>query len=172
MDLPYCKPNFRSFGVLVRKLNLLKEKSRDINTDAKEKDEIKQVTSYHECSLPVDVKLNDEVRLEKINFSNQHELPELSIEDQCLVFAFYILVKKSKPKDDLAHEQLLPYLQAILSGNASNEIWALRFSSLLVGHFPGVWANCRASYLGLYRSIFALGEHRTVRMPVRVIYAV
>ena len=112
-------------------LNLLKEKSRDINTDAKEKDEIKQVTSYHECSLPVDVKLNDEVRLEKINFSNQHELPELSIEDQCLVFAFYILVKKSKPKDDLAHEQLLPYLQAILSGNASNQIWALRFSSLL-----------------------------------------
>ena len=55
----------------------------------------------------------------------------MSIEDQCLVFAFYILVKKSKPKDDLAHEQLLPYLQAILSGNASNQIWALRFSSLL-----------------------------------------
>ena len=112
-------------------LNLLKEKSRDIKIDAEEKDKIKQDTSNHECSLPVDVKLNDEVRLEKIDFSTQHELPELSMEDQCLVFAFYTLVKKSKPKDDLAHEQLLPYLQAILSGNTSNQIWALRFSSLL-----------------------------------------
>ena len=45
-------------------------------------------------------------------------------------------------------------------------------SSLLVGHFPVVWANCRASYFGLYRSIFALGVHHTPRMPIRVFCAV
>ena len=47
----------------------------------------------------------------------------------------------------------------------------MHFSSLLVGHFPVVWANCRASCFGLYRLIFALGEHHIVRMPVRVFCA-
>ena len=47
----------------------------------------------------------------------------------------------------------------------------MHFSSLLVGYFPVVWANCRASCFGLYRSIFALGEHHIVRMPVRVFCA-
>ena len=43
---------------------------------------------------------------------------------------------------------------------------------LLVGHFPVVWASCKVSYFGLYRSIFALGAHHTPRMPICELCAV
>ena len=84
-----------------------------------------------ENSLPKDLKLDDEVRLDKIMFANERQTPDLSMDEQCLVFAIYNLVKKSKPKDDLANEQLLPYLEAILSSNLSIQIWALRTNALL-----------------------------------------
>ena len=52
-----------------------------------------------ENSLPKDLKLDDEVRLDKIMFANERQIPDLSMDEQCLVFAIYNLVKKSKPKD-------------------------------------------------------------------------
>ena len=46
-----------------------------------------------------------------------------------------------------------------------------KFPSLLVGHLRVVWAICRASFSGLYRSIFALGGHHILRSSVRVFSA-
>ena len=80
--------------------------------------------------FPKDLKLEDEVRLDKIKFIDERESPQLTQLEQCVVFAIYNLTKRSKPKDDLANEELLPYLEAILS-TKSIQIWALRTNALL-----------------------------------------
>ena len=112
-------------------LNFIKERSSIMEVDHKIERDLVNCIGEHEQNLPKDLKLDDEVRMNKIKFVNQREGPELSKHEQCLVFAIYNVVKKSKPKDDLANEQLLPYLEAILSGNFQDQIWALRTNVLL-----------------------------------------
>ena len=87
-------------------LNFIKERSNGVkedNTIERER-ENDECIREHEQNLPKDLKLDDEVRLDKIKFVNQRDIPELSKIEQCLVFAIYNVVKKSKPKDDLANE--------------------------------------------------------------------
>ena len=85
----------------------------------------------NQLHFPKDLKLDDEVRLDKIHFVDDRTCPVLTKIEQCIVFAVYNIVKKSKPRDDLANEQLLPYLETVLSGGLENQIWALRTNALL-----------------------------------------
>ena len=71
------------------------------------------------------------VSLLLVHFVDDRTYPVLTKIEQCIVFAVYNIVKKSKPKDDLANEQLLPYLETVLSGGLENQIWALRTNALL-----------------------------------------
>ena len=111
-------------------LNLLKKQGRDVElfTEVAQSDIEIDSSKYH---FPKDLKLDDEVRLDKIQFVDDRTYPKLSKLEQCLVFAVYDIVKKSKPKDDLANEQLIPYLETVLSVQLEDQIWALRTNALL-----------------------------------------
>ncbi len=83
--------------------------------------------------LPRDIKLDDEVRLDKIKFTDSDRnsrLLSLGPTEQAVVLAMFTIKQHSMPKDELTHEELAPYLEAIL-GSASRQCWALRFSALL-----------------------------------------
>ncbi|XP_062549975.1 tetratricopeptide repeat protein 27 isoform X2 [Armigeres subalbatus] len=74
-----------------------------------------KVTHGH-ISLPTMLKLDDDVRLEKIKFTNEQEnvdaqLPSLVQE---IVLSKILFLKYSQPKDKLADEELKPYLTALL----------------------------------------------------------
>merc|ERR1719273_1771018 len=60
----------------------------------------------NDADLPKDIKLDDEVRLDKIKFVEHRELEALSESEQCLVFALYNLAKRSQPKDAWTNEWL------------------------------------------------------------------
>ena len=112
-------------------LNFIKDRNTCTQADVEVLGDITNGTCENNEHFPKDLKLDDEVRLDKIKFTDQREFPELTMPEQCLVFGIYNLVKRSKPKDDLANEELLPYLEAILSSKSSNQIWALRTNTLL-----------------------------------------
>ena len=111
-------------------LNLIKNGSSDSVTcpTAEQNDNDLEANPNY---FPKDLKLDDEVRLNKIKFVDERIYTELSKDEQCLVFAIFNIVRKSTPKDDLANEQLLPYLEAILGGKLRNQIWGLRTNALL-----------------------------------------
>ena len=111
-------------------LNFIKERNHSAPDDLPVQSNAVSGMSETNKDLPRDVKLDDEVRLEKIRFVNQREPPVLTKEEQCFLFALYILVKRSQPKDELSNEKLLPYLEALL-GQRSDQIWALRTNTLL-----------------------------------------
>ena len=79
--------------------------------------------------LPQDLKLDDEVRLDKINFSENRPKTELSVTECALILSQFYFLKRSQPKDSLFKEELVPYLDIIL-GN-SNTNWSLRSVALL-----------------------------------------
>ena len=105
------------------------ESDKESLTESKENDD--GSLDSNKIYFPKDMKLDDEVRLDKIQFVDERECPTLSKNEQCLVFAIYNIVKKSTPKDELANEQLIPYLETILNGKIENQIWALRTNALL-----------------------------------------
>lgn len=79
--------------------------------------------------LPTDLKLDDEVRLDKIAFSEDREISDLSLTHCAVLLAQYFCQKRSKPKDELLKEELMPYLDAILNNRQTN--WCLKFIALL-----------------------------------------
>ena len=94
------------------------ESDKESLTELKENDD--GSLDSNKMHFPKDMKLDDEVRLDKIQFVDERECPTLSKSEQCLVFAIYNIVKKSTPKDELANEQLIPYLETILNGKIEN----------------------------------------------------
>ncbi|CAG4912678.1 unnamed protein product [Colias eurytheme] len=85
--------------------------------------------THGNSELPPDVELQDDVRLNKIAFNekiNEADLPSLE-QTLCLLHAQYLL--KSQPKDDLLHEELRPYIDAV--NNQKNGPWSTRVAALL-----------------------------------------
>ncbi|XP_021912944.1 tetratricopeptide repeat protein 27 isoform X2 [Zootermopsis nevadensis] len=80
--------------------------------------------------LPKDLRLNNEVRLDKIKFSNETdgEFPTLHPLEQAVVLGIFVQTLKSQPKDKLADEELMPYLMCLLSHPV---LWSLQMSALL-----------------------------------------
>lgn len=82
--------------------------------------------------LPKDVRLQDEVRLEKMAISkeeNVRPLPSLSPVQQAVVLNCYALEQRSQPCDELLTEELEPYLQLVL---AQPQTWSVQTSALLL----------------------------------------
>lgn len=82
-----------------------------------------------DLDLPADLKLDDEVRLDKIAFSQKRQGSSLTKTECAIILAEYFLKKRSQPKDALLKEELMPYLDAILSNQTTN--WCLKSLALL-----------------------------------------
>ncbi|XP_063230789.1 tetratricopeptide repeat protein 27 [Bacillus rossius redtenbacheri] len=80
--------------------------------------------------LPKDLNLDDEVRLNQVNFLNEAdgEYPVLTPLEQAVVLSKFIHTQKSQPKDKVAEEELLPYLSCLL---ANPQSWSLQMAALL-----------------------------------------
>ncbi|KPJ19066.1 Tetratricopeptide repeat protein 27 [Papilio machaon] len=86
--------------------------------------------SHGDTELPPDIELQDDLRLNKIEFVekvNQSELPSLE-QTLCLLTVQYI--QKSQPKDDLMIEELQPYIEAVLTQQKGP--WSTRVAALLI----------------------------------------
>nr|XP_032513586.1 tetratricopeptide repeat protein 27 isoform X2 [Danaus plexippus plexippus] len=86
--------------------------------------------SHGDSELPPDIELQDDVRLNKIQYNEsvtQAELPSLE-QTLCLLTVQYLL--KSQPKDELMKEELQPYIEAILS--QAKGPWSTRVEALLI----------------------------------------
>lgn len=66
--------------------------------------------------LPKLLKLDDDVRLEKIQFSNPEDNAVMTLPSliQCLVFTKLKYIFRSQPKDRLSEEEIEPYITALL----------------------------------------------------------
>ena len=85
-----------------------------------------------DSELPQDLKLDDEVRLDKIKFNdleNDLEGQTLTLLDQVVLINAFGLKKRSRPIDELSQEELKPYLDAIL--NSEQSCWIINASALL-----------------------------------------
>lgn len=93
--------------------------------------------------LPKDVKLDDDVRLNQISFSDSNvtEVPDMSEIEQAALICLFEHRRKSRPNDKLHIEELVPYLSCLLS---QPKVWSLHASALL------------------YRSKLESNERRTV----------
>lgn len=83
------------------------------------------------CDSPVDVSLDDEVRLNKIEYANKPdgECPELTSLQQAVLLGILVYTQKSQPKDGLADEELESIIRCILD---KPKIWSLKLSTLLI----------------------------------------
>ena len=85
--------------------------------------------------LPVDLKLEDEVRLDRIKFAEESRndaaaAAHLRPFEQAVLVAAFTLKQRAQPRDELTNEELLPYLTTILS--SKRQSWALKTSALLL----------------------------------------
>jgi hypothetical protein len=85
-----------------------------------------------ENDLPKDLKLDDEVRMDKIKFVDSKRgstTSSLGPTGQAVVLAAFTLKQRSQPNDALTNEELTPYLATILDTN--RPCWAIKTSALL-----------------------------------------
>ncbi|KAJ8686374.1 hypothetical protein QAD02_022168 [Eretmocerus hayati] len=88
----------------------------------------KDLFSYRKCELlPKVINLSDELRLEKIEFTEEKEMNELGSIEEAIVMAKFFQLQSSQPKDELIHEELLPYLEIIIDNSVN---WPLKMSAL------------------------------------------
>ncbi|XP_043288153.1 tetratricopeptide repeat protein 27 isoform X2 [Venturia canescens] len=88
----------------------------------------KEIYPFRSCpDLPKPLELNDELRLERIEFVEVKERPHLgSIEDSIvLTKCFHLLL--SQPKDKLTDEEIIPYLNNVIEYTKN---WPLLMSAL------------------------------------------
>ncbi|XP_014292840.3 tetratricopeptide repeat protein 27 [Halyomorpha halys] len=79
--------------------------------------------------FPKDVLLNDDVRMPQVAFTNPQDgdFPALYPLEQATLLAVYVFKKKSQAKDHLQNEELMPFLNCLLS---HPKVWAFQFSAL------------------------------------------
>ncbi|XP_046664658.1 tetratricopeptide repeat protein 27 [Homalodisca vitripennis] len=80
--------------------------------------------------LPKDVRLEDDVRLNQIAFSDSDisNFPMLTPAEQAAILAACMHKQKSQPKDNLHLEEIYPYLTCL---TAQPRVWAIQMSALL-----------------------------------------
>ncbi|KAJ8722438.1 hypothetical protein PYW07_003618 [Mythimna separata] len=86
--------------------------------------------SHGGSQLPPDLELQDDVRLNKIAYTeaiSQAELPSLE-QILCLLTVQYLM--KAQPKDELMNEELAPYIEAVLTQKKG--AWPTRVAALLI----------------------------------------
>ncbi|XP_067012232.2 tetratricopeptide repeat protein 27 isoform X2 [Anabrus simplex] len=91
---------------------------------------VEQINWHQTCNLPRDLRLNDEVRLDHIKFVSEEDgtVPAMTPVQQAVVLGMFVQTQKSQPVDELADEELLPYLQCVL---IRPQWWSLQMAALL-----------------------------------------
>ena len=76
---------------------------------------IDEFLSIVQEDLPKDVKLEDEVRLERVKFADaSSSSAPLSLIGQCVVMGKFTVRQRARPKDELTREELQPFLEIII----------------------------------------------------------
>ncbi|XP_072943862.1 tetratricopeptide repeat protein 27 [Epargyreus clarus] len=86
--------------------------------------------THGNSELPPEIELQDDVRLNKIQFNEQISQAELPSLEQTLCLLTVQYIQKSQPKDDLMTEELQPYIEAVLLQKRGP--WSTRVASLLI----------------------------------------
>ncbi|XP_049867061.1 tetratricopeptide repeat protein 27 [Pectinophora gossypiella] len=86
--------------------------------------------SHGDSELPPEVELQDDVRLDKIQYNEEIRTANLPSLEQTLCLLTIQYLQKSQPKDDLTTEELQAYIQAILSQDKGP--WSTRAAALLI----------------------------------------
>ncbi|KAI5641769.1 tetratricopeptide repeat protein 27 [Phthorimaea operculella] len=86
--------------------------------------------SHGNSELPPDVELQDDVRLNKIQYNENISTAELPSLEQTLCLLTIQYLQKATAKDDLQHEELQPYIEAILTQKKGP--WSTRVAALLI----------------------------------------
>lgn len=82
--------------------------------------------------LPTLLQLDDDVRLERIQFVDEADnaILKLSNVEQSLILATFQYIQRSQPKDKLANEEVTPYLSTLLYQECGP--WPVRVAALLL----------------------------------------
>ncbi|XP_058464178.1 tetratricopeptide repeat protein 27 [Malaya genurostris] len=88
--------------------------------------------THGRVSLPTILKLDDDVRLDKIKFTDEQENSDAQLPSivQQMVLTKIVFLKYSQPKDKLADEELEPYIKSLLYQHHGP--WATRVASLFL----------------------------------------
>ncbi|KAG7188280.1 hypothetical protein KM043_007944 [Ampulex compressa] len=88
----------------------------------------KDLFPFKPCeNLPKSLNLNDDVRLERIEYSEDKTIVQLGAMEEAIILAKHVELQLSQPKDKLTDEEIMPYLNFVID-NTSN--WALKMTSL------------------------------------------
>ncbi|XP_054014980.1 tetratricopeptide repeat protein 27 [Hylaeus anthracinus] len=83
---------------------------------------------FRHCeNLPKSLDLNDDVRLERVEFSENIEHIQLGTVEEAIILAEYMQLQLSQPKDKLMDEEVKPYLTAVID---STKNWSLKTTAL------------------------------------------
>ncbi|KAM0734749.1 Tetratricopeptide repeat protein 27 [Formica fusca] len=77
--------------------------------------------------IPKSLNLNDELRLERIEFSEYKEEIQLGALEEAIILAKYVQLQMCQPKHKLTDEEIMPYLRKVIE-NTKN--WSLKMTSL------------------------------------------
>lgn len=80
--------------------------------------------------LPPLVELEDDVRLERIQFVEELKPTELSSIEQTVCFGYIKYLNKHRPADSLKNEEILPFLNGLLS--CGHGPWSVRVAAILM----------------------------------------
>ncbi|XP_076685690.1 tetratricopeptide repeat protein 27-like [Andrena cerasifolii] len=86
-----------------------------------------QFPSRRTEDLPKSLELNDDVRLERIEFSEGVRGAQLGAVEEAIILVKHIQLQLSQPKDKLTDEEGKPYLNAVID---STRNWSVKMASL------------------------------------------
>uniref|UniRef100_A0A8D8Q8Z0 Tetratricopeptide repeat protein 27 n=1 Tax=Cacopsylla melanoneura TaxID=428564 RepID=A0A8D8Q8Z0_9HEMI len=87
-------------------------------------------------TLPHNVKLDDDTRLDTIAYEDAARIPSLSSSQQLIVYANLVYIYRTSPKDGLKLEELRPYIDVLLGQDVQEGgaklLWGVRYGVLFL----------------------------------------
>ena len=116
-------------GLLGKRTKWQEKAVAQLTLDIQVQTEDELIANEITSDLPQDLKLDDDVRLDKIAFTVQPEERTLTTTKTAVILSEFFLLKKSQPQDSILSEELMPYLNAVLTNKFTN--WCLKSIALL-----------------------------------------